>query len=75
MQMEMLIYSDITENYPISEIYSEVTFLHMRGITTPKGMQMVDAFTVSKRKALIIPLYSSKNLYLCSCLQRIIDEE
>lgn len=55
MQMEMLIYSDITENYPISEIYSEVTFLHMRGITTPKGMQMVDAFTVGKRKALIIP--------------------
>ena len=56
MQMEMLIYSDITENYPISEIYSEVTFLHMRGITTPKGMQMVDAFLQSvKRKALIIP--------------------
>lgn len=44
MQFEMLVYSDITENYPLSEIYSEVTFLHMRGISTPKGMQMVDAF-------------------------------
>ena len=50
MQMEMLIYSDITENYPISEIYSEVTFLHMRGITTPKGMQMVDAFLQSVKE-------------------------
>lgn len=50
MQMEMLIYSDIIENYPISEIYSEVTFLHMRGITTPKGMQMVDAFLQSVKE-------------------------
>ena len=50
MQMEMLIYSDITENYPISEIYSEVTFLHMRGITIPKGMQMVDAFLQSVKE-------------------------
>lgn len=50
MQFEMFIYSDITENYPLSEIYSEVTFLHMRGITTPKGMQMVDAFLQSVRE-------------------------
>lgn len=50
MQFEMLIYSDITENYPLSEIYSEITFLHMRGITTPKGMQMVDAFLQSVRE-------------------------
>lgn len=50
MQLEMLIYSDITENYPLSEIYSEITFLHMRGITTPKGMKLVDDFLESVRK-------------------------
>ena len=50
MQFEMFVYSDITENYPLSEIYSEVTFLHMRGITTPKGMQMVDAFLQSVKE-------------------------
>lgn len=50
MQFEMLVYSDITNNYPLSEIYSEVTFLHMRGITTPKGMQMVDAFLQSVKE-------------------------
>ena len=50
MQFEMLVYSDITENYPLSEIYSEVTFLHMRGISTPKGMQMVDAFLQSVKE-------------------------
>lgn len=33
-----------------AEIYSEVTFLHMRGISTPKGMQMVDAFLQSVKE-------------------------
>lgn len=44
MQLDMIIYSDITENYPLAQIYSEVTILHMRGITTQKGQQMVDDF-------------------------------
>lgn len=36
MQMDLLIYSDITDHYPLAEIYSEITILHMRGITTEK---------------------------------------
>lgn len=44
MQLDMIIYSDITENYPLAQIYSEVTILHMRGITTIKGQQMIDEF-------------------------------
>lgn len=44
MQLDLIIYSDITENYPLAQIYSEVTILHMRGITTLKGQQMVDDF-------------------------------
>lgn len=52
MSMDVLIYSDITEDYSLSEIYSEVTFLHIRGITTEKGLKMVDAFQeeIKKRK-------------------------
>lgn len=30
MQMDLLIYSDITDHYPLAEIYSEITILHMR---------------------------------------------
>lgn len=44
MQMDMLIYSDMLESYPLVEIYSEITLLHMRGVTTGKGSEMVDAF-------------------------------
>lgn len=47
MQLDLLIYSDITEDYPLADIYREITFLHMRGITTEKGMQMVNAFLQS----------------------------
>lgn len=44
MQLDLLIYSDITLHYPLAEIYSEITILHMRGITTEKGNRMVDEF-------------------------------
>lgn len=44
LQFDMLIYSDITENYPLEEIYSEITFLNIRGITTLKGYEIVDSF-------------------------------
>lgn len=44
MQLDLIVHSDLSENYPLSDIYSEITFLHMRGITTEKGMKMVDAF-------------------------------
>ncbi|HJC96797.1 MAG TPA: TetR/AcrR family transcriptional regulator, partial [Candidatus Phocaeicola gallinarum] len=50
MSMDLLIYSDIIEDYSLSEIYSEVTFLHIRGIATEKGMKMVDAFLEEIKK-------------------------
>lgn len=50
MQLEMLIYSDLTYSYPLSEIYSEITTLHMRGITTEKGQKMVDDFLASMKE-------------------------
>ena len=50
MQMDLLIYSDITLHYPLAEIYSEITILHMRGITTEKGNRMVDAFLKTIRE-------------------------
>ncbi len=51
MSMDLLIYSDIVEEYPLNEIYSEVTFLHIRGITTEKGLRLVDAFWDSMKKS------------------------
>lgn len=52
MQLDVLIYSDLTDNYPLTDIYSEITILHMRGITTEKGARMVDRFlqTVREKK-------------------------
>lgn len=50
MQMDLLIYSDITDHYPLAEIYSEITILHMRGITTEKGYRMVDDFLKNIRE-------------------------
>lgn len=44
MQLDLIIHSDLSESYPLSDIYREITFLHMRGITTEKGLRMVDAF-------------------------------
>lgn len=44
MQLDLIVHSDLSESYPLSDIYSEITFLHMRGITTEKGRKMVDAF-------------------------------
>lgn len=50
MQTDLLIYSDITLHYPLAEIYSEITILHMRGITTEKGNRMVDEFLKNIRE-------------------------
>ncbi len=50
LQFEMLVYSDLTENYPLADIYSEITMLYMRGITTEKGQKMVDAFLSSMKE-------------------------
>lgn len=50
MQLDVLVYSDLAENYPLDEIYSEITILHMRGITTEKGARMVDHFLQTVRE-------------------------
>ena len=52
MQLDVLVYSDLTDYYPLTDIYSEITKLHMRGITTEKGARMVDRFlqTVREKK-------------------------
>ncbi|WP_300727435.1 TetR/AcrR family transcriptional regulator [uncultured Bacteroides sp.] len=47
MQFDMLVFSDITDIYPLADIFREITFLHMRGIATPKGMEMVNSFLQS----------------------------
>lgn len=51
MQMDLLIYSDITDHYPLAEIYSEITILHMRGITTEKVTAWSMIFEEYSRKA------------------------
>ena len=50
MQLDVLVYSDLAENYPLDEIYSEITILHMRGITTEKGARMVEHFLQTVRE-------------------------
>ena len=50
LQFDMLIYSDITENYPLSDIYKELTTLHLRGITTQEGYERIDAFLRNMQK-------------------------
>lgn len=49
MQLDVLVYSDLTDSYPLTEIYSEITILHMRGITTEKGACIVDRFLQTVR--------------------------
>lgn len=40
MQMDLLVYSDISEKYPLEEIFIEFTNLNMRGILTPRGSML-----------------------------------
>lgn len=43
-QMDVLIHSEICKSYSLAEIYETIVFVHMRGISTPKGLQIVDDF-------------------------------
>lgn len=43
-QMDALIHSETCQNYSIVEIFKTVVFIHLRGISTEKGLQMVDDF-------------------------------
>jgi AcrR family transcriptional regulator len=43
-QMDMLIHNDIRKTYSMVEIFKTVVFMHLRGITTEKGLSIVDEF-------------------------------
>ena len=43
-QMDMLIHNDIRKTYSTVEIFKTVVFMHLRGITTEKGLSIVDEF-------------------------------
>ena len=43
-QMDILLRSEICKSYSLAEIYETVVFMHMRGISTEKGLKIVDNF-------------------------------
>ena len=43
-QMDTLIHSDACRNYSLVEIFKTVVFMHLRGISTEKGLELVDEF-------------------------------
>lgn len=43
-QMDILIHSDLCKSYSLAEIYETVVIMHMRGISTEKGLKIVDDF-------------------------------
>lgn len=46
-QMDLLLRSDICKSYSLVEIYETVVFMHMRGISTEKGLKIVDEFLLN----------------------------
>lgn len=51
MQMDLLVYSDISEKYPLEEIFREFSNLNLRGIVTEKGFALVDEFFRRRNKS------------------------
>ena len=43
-QMDMLMHNDIQKTYSMVEIFKTLVFMHLRGITTEKGLSIVDEF-------------------------------
>ena len=43
-QMDMLMRSEQTSSYSLVEIFETVVFMHMRGISTEKGLKIVNDF-------------------------------
>ncbi|WP_455674274.1 TetR/AcrR family transcriptional regulator [Phocaeicola sp.] len=43
-QMDILVSSELCKSYSLAEIYETVVFMHMRGISTEKGLKIVDDF-------------------------------
>lgn len=46
-QMDLLLRSEICKSYSPAEIYETVVFMHMRGISTEKGLKIVDDFLLN----------------------------
>lgn len=46
-QMDLLLHSEICKSYSLGEIYETVVFMHMRGISTEKGLKIVDDFLLN----------------------------
>ena len=43
-QMDMLMHSDLCQLYSIPEVFKTVVFMHLRGISTDRGLEIVDEF-------------------------------
>ncbi len=43
-QMDALMHSETRHNYSMIEIFKTIVFIHLRGISTEKGLKMVDDF-------------------------------
>ena len=46
-QLFNLFKSDILSSYSLVEIFENVFFMHMRGISTPRGLELVDQYRVN----------------------------
>ena len=42
--MDIVINSELSDEFPMIDIYDAVIFLHLRGITTERGQRIVDNF-------------------------------
>lgn len=49
-QMGLLLRSEICQSYSPAEIYETVVFMHMRGISTEKGLKIVDDFLLNLKE-------------------------
>lgn len=49
-QMNLLLHSEIGKSYSPGEIYETVIFMHMRGISTEKGLKIVDDFLLDLKE-------------------------
>lgn len=43
-QMDVLMHSDLCQKYSIPEVFKTVVFMHLRGISTERGLEIVDEF-------------------------------
>lgn len=46
-QMDILVRSEVCKSYSLAEIYETIVFMHMRGISTEKGLKIVDDFLLN----------------------------